>query len=261
MLKDNLHTEKAVLELNLDGIPSRVVVDATELATVHLPVLHDLERQWHKRRGRLVVFLSGPPGSGKTTLAGIWEQLARQGRIAVPVQALSMDGFHYPNQVLDSQQINLEGTQMPLRRIKGRPETFDLPSIRQLLHSMKAEEQVLCPRYDRMLHDPIPGDIPVISEGIVIVEGLYMLLDLPGWKELRTTADYGIFIECPEDMLRADLLDRKHSRGWSLEDAAAHYDLVDHYTWRLTMRHRQRTDVLIRIGPGRRMEIVPGAHE
>jgi pantothenate kinase len=172
-----------------------------------------------------------------------------------------MDGFHYPNQVLDSQRITIDGVPMPLRRIKGRPETFDLPSIRQSLRAMKAGQQVRWPRYDRTLHDPIPGAIPVLAEGIVIVEGLYMLLDLPGWRELRAEADWGVFVECPADVSRADLLARKRHQGRSDEEAAAHYSLVDHYTWQLTMRHRQGINVLIRIGPGRRPEIVPVTHE
>ena len=203
--------------MNLDGKISRLTVDAAELETVHLPILRGLERQWNKNRGRFIVFLSGPPGSGKTTLAALWEQLARQGCIDAPVQALSMDGFHYPNSFLDSQRTTVDGVQMPLRRIKGRPESFDLPSIRRLLHSMKAGETVHWPRYDRNLHDPVPDAIPVLAEGIIIIEGLYMLLDLPGWKELRSEADRGIFVECEADVSRADLLRRKRQQGRSEE--------------------------------------------
>ena len=248
----------AEIELNLDGHEARVAVDAEELETVHLPVLRDFERRWRERRGRFVVFLSGAPGSGKTTLAGLWEWLGRQGRIEPQVQALPVDGFHLPNRVLDSQRITIDGEEMPLRRIKGRPETFDLTSLRETLRAIKAGEEVRWPRYDRTIHDPVPGATCVPAEGILIVEGLYMLLDQPGWRELREMADRGVFVECPAEVLQADLLARKCRQGRSLEEAKAHYELVDRYTLELTMRYRQGADVIIRVGPGRRMELVTG---
>jgi putative kinase len=248
-------TEPTVIELELDGHRSQFAMHAAELETVHLPLLRDLERYWRERRNRFIVFLSGPPGSGKSSLAGLWEQLARQGRIAVPVQPLPMDGFHYPNQVLDSQHIRIDGVEMPLRRIKGRPESFDLQSLRQSLQAMKAGESVSWPRYDRTLHDPLPGAIAVLAEGILVVEGLYLLLDSPGWRELRALADYGIFVECPEEVLRPDLVARKQRQGRSYEDAAAHYELVDHYTWNLTIRQRHGVDTIIRSGSGRRLDL------
>jgi hypothetical protein len=83
-------------------------------------------------------------------------------------------------------------------------------------------------------------------------------LDSPGWRELRAEADCGVFLDCPEDTLRADLLGRKQRQGRTYEDAAAHYDLVDHYTWQLTVQRRQGVDVLIRVGKGRRLELVAG---
>jgi len=250
------------LEINRDEQQARVTVDAVELETVHLPVLHDLEKRWRARRGRLVVLLGGPPGSGKTTLAGVWERLAERGLIGLPVQSLPMDGFHYPNRVLDAQRITIDGVEMPLRHVKGRPETFDLPMLRQSLHALKAGQPVFWPAYDRTVHDPVPGVIPVPAEGILVVEGMYVLLDAPGWRDLRAQSDYGVFLECSEEMLRADLLSRKCRQGRSYPDAAAHYDLVDHYSWQLTAQFRHGIDALIRVGPGRRLELAAvNAHQ
>lgn len=244
-----------VFELNLDGHPARVTISDAELEAVHLPLLHRWASQWRRSGGRFVVFLAGPPGAGKTALAGLWEQLARQASIAVSLQRLSMDGFHYPNRVLDSRSIHVDGVEIPLRRLKGRPESFDLPALRQSLDAIRAGEAVRWPRYDRTLHDPVPDAIAVLREGVLVVEGLYLLLDQPGWDQLRTRADYGVFLDCPEDLLRDDVVARKQRQGRSFEDAAAHWDLVDHYTWETTARHRRGVDTVIRLVPGRRYEI------
>jgi pantothenate kinase len=243
-------------DLHIDGRPARVGVDAEELDTVHLPLLRGWARHWQKRRGRWIVFLAGPPGAGKTYVAGLWEHLAQQGRIAVPVQSLPMDGFHYPNRVLDATPAILDGVEMLLRRIKGRPETFDVASLRRSLVEMRSGKAVRWPHYDRVAHDPIPDAIPVLDAGILVVEGMYLLVDVPPWDTLRAQADFGVFVECPEALTRPGLVDRKHRQGRTREDAAAHYELVDHYAWQLLAEHRHGADAVLRVGPGRRLDCV-----
>jgi pantothenate kinase len=144
---------------------------------------------------------------------------------------------------------------MPLRRIKGRPESYDLPALRRSLGAIRSGEHPLWPRYDRTLHDPVPDAIPVLPEGIVVVEGLYLLLERPGWDRLRADADHGVFLECPEELLRDAVVARKQRQGRTFEDATAHWDLVDHYAWQIISRHRHGVDAVIRLGPERRHEV------
>lgn len=247
-----------ILDVNIDGHRLMASVGSVEMNTVHLVLLRDWERKWRQRGGRYVVFLAGPAGAGKTILAALWEQFSQQGKIAVPVQSLPMDGFHYPNHVLDSKSIIIDGNEMPLRRVKGRPETFDLPALHRALVAIGGGGKVSWPRYDRTAHDPIPDATNVLDAGILVVEGLFMLLDLPAWRELRSEADYGVFLECSEDVLRADLVARKHRQGRSYDDSEAHYNLVDHYVWQLTAQHLHGVNAVIRVGPGRCLELAAG---
>ena len=72
---------------------------ASDLDETHLPLLRPMGTgAWRQERGRLIILLAGPSGAGKSVLAGLWEQLASQGRIDVSLQSLPMDGFHYPKQ-------------------------------------------------------------------------------------------------------------------------------------------------------------------
>ena len=99
--------------------------------------------------------------------------------------------------------------------------------------------------------DAVPDAIPVAADGILVVEGNYLLLDEPGWRELRVFADLGVFVECPEETLRTDVLIRHRRGGRSEDDAVRHYEFNDRPNWRRVMEHRQGVDLLLRVMPGR----------
>ena len=167
--------------LDLAGFRTCISVARRELEGLHLPLLAELGSRL-KRSDRIIVLLAGPPGSGKMTLAALWEELGR----SVPVQALPMDGFHLPNVELDTRTTVWDGVTVPLRRIKGSLETFDLPALLTDLGGLRRGEVLKWPRYDRTLHDPVPGALEVGERGALIVEGNYLLLDEPGWRDLRS---------------------------------------------------------------------------
>jgi hypothetical protein len=158
-----------------------------------------------------------------------------------------MDGFHRPNAYLDSTQVERDGCSVPLRAIKGEPLSFDLGLLQGGLRRLKAGSALRWPAYDRRLHDPVEGAIEVPLSGVCVVEGNYLLLDEPGWRDLAALADFKIFLDCPEPVLRADKIARLVRGGRSCSSALSHYASVDRLNLERICRHRMPADITLRV--------------
>ncbi|MEM9270660.1 MAG: nucleoside/nucleotide kinase family protein [Pseudomonadota bacterium] len=149
---------------------------------------------------RIFVGLAGAPASGKSTTAHVLkDRLEAQGLSAAVVQ---MDGFHYDDWVLEAQG---------LRARKGAPETFDVDGFAAILKRLRtsAERDVAVPVFDRSIEIARAGAaiIPAQTQ-ILIVEGNYVLLDQPGWREMADQLDLTVMLDVPEATLTARLLER-----------------------------------------------------
>lgn len=166
---------------------------------------------------RVLIGIAGAPGSGKSTLATslvelLNGRLAAQGESAVVVP---MDGFHLDNNVLD-----IHGT----RDGKGSPRTFDVAGFVSLLSrlSEKSEQSVYVPVFDRTA-DMTRNAAQEITEqhSIAVVEGNYLLLDRPVWREITAMLDCSMMLEVPISTLETRLIQRWVDHGHSLEEARA----------------------------------------
>jgi pantothenate kinase len=195
--------------------------------------------------GAVVVGIAGVPGAGKTTLA---EQLIsllnrnepepeRQRYAHVP-----MDGFHLADQEL---------ARLGLLDRKGAPETFDAHGYAALLERLRGprEAVVYAPGFERTLEQPIAGMLPVYpSARTVLTEGNYLLLDQPGWREVRSKCAEVWYCE-QEDGLRIERLIRRHvSFGKSRSAAETWVERVDEPNARLIETTKARADLLIQGG-------------
>ena len=162
---------------------------------------------------RRMIALVGGPASGKSTLAGELETLLPHACV-VP-----MDGFHLDNAVLDAQ-----GS----RDRKGAPHTFDAAGFVHLMDRIKREESVAFPKFDRTLDKSIAGaDVLEADTETVIVEGNYLLLDQPIWRDLSRVWDVSVALNVPRDVLEARLVARWESYGYSRDAAVAKAQLND----------------------------------
>ena len=201
----------------IDGLDRPLSVTFEELKQAYLPLAEQLWCQQRALGRRLLVGISGLPGSGKSvtaaTLARVLDILGQKhGDQAIH---LSLDGFHRPNAWLETHVgPDHEGHLVILRRIKGAPPTFDAEAAIQRLARVRAgEETVPFPVYSRTLHDPIPDAIAVTAKHQVIVfEGNYLFLDLPPWPALRALFDVRLFVETPAPA-RINNLRARHLRG------------------------------------------------
>ena len=241
------HGDNISLSLNLAGEETELAFNQEEIEYLHIPLIKEMALRQKTIGGRMIVFLAGPPGSGKTALAALWEDLTKQGVIDVPLQPLPMDGFHYSNDFLDKKKIIVNGRELPLRKIKGSPETFNLNEIKSRLSHVRSGKPSYWPLYDRQRHNPITDAISVIDNGIIVLEGNYLLLDKTGWRELHRYADKLIFINGPESIMRKNVVKRHQRGGLSLEESIIRYNLVDHQNYKLVNTNLKEVNTILQI--------------
>ncbi|WP_226780931.1 nucleoside/nucleotide kinase family protein [Oceaniglobus trochenteri] len=161
--------------------------------------------------GRHLIAVAGAPASGKSTLAErMAHDLTRLGR---PACMVPMDGFHLDNAILDARGH---------RPRKGAPHTFDARGFARMLDDMKSGGTVYYPLFDRA------RDLSVACAGVVgndtelvVVEGNYLLYDHPDWRDLAALWSLSVWLDVPQDTLRARLMQRWREQGLDGETAFA----------------------------------------
>ena len=182
---------------------------------IFLPLLKRLSAlQWEKGK-RIIVFLAAPPAAGKSTLCCYLEKLSREYEGLTPVQCAGLDGFHYPQAYLDSHSVYHSGEIIPLSRIKGAPESFDVKALAAKIEAARTGDACF-PVYDRRLHDVVPDALP-LTEKIIIIEGNWLLLNEKPWNELQ--CDYSIFLASGGEENLERIVQRKIMGGYSEETA------------------------------------------
>jgi pantothenate kinase len=112
-----------------------------------------------------------------------------------------------------------------LSDIKGAPETFDVASLARHLAAC-ADEDVVWPTYDRRVHDVVPGTHPLTAD-LALVEGNWLLLDEPGWRDLAAHAQYVVLVTADPELLHERLVERKVRGGLTPAEAEAFYESSD----------------------------------
>ena len=212
-------------DMTVNGLLQKIRYNADTVEGLFLPLLRRLTEMRRAAARRILVFLAAPPATGKSTLLLFLAQLTQEHEEFTRVQALGMDGFHHPNRYLETHSILRDGVEIPLKSIKGAPETFDAAALAEKLAAAK-EGAAPFPVYDRRIHDVVP-DALIADAPILLIEGNWLLLDEEPWRNLHALADYTLRIDVPPALLRDRLIARKVQGGLSEAEASAFYETSD----------------------------------
>lgn len=236
--------------LDVAGHEIEATTTPAELWRFYLPMCQALAGLAERAGRRVLAGIAGSGASGKSVFAALLCETLNvvfadtKARAAV----CPMDGFHYPNAYLDSHfTTDEEGHRVPLRTLKGAPQTFDAEAFVRCVCKLREEPSVTVPRYDRALHDPVPAGIRVGPDhAVVLVEGNYLLLDEAPWAAIGDMLDLAAFVSLPFDVVRKAMVQRHVLGGRSEEDAVRHFERVDRRNYEICTATAGRADLVVR---------------
>ncbi|GAB7350605.1 hypothetical protein MBLNU459_g1173t1 [Dothideomycetes sp. NU459] len=218
-------------------------------------------RQRAKPGKRYLVAIAGAPGSGKTTIAAALAHTLRSllqqqpPSTARAVVTVPMDGFHLPRAALDAMPNRAEAYER-----RGAPWTFDAAAALALVRRLaawaaassprddEAEESIYAPGFDHAAKDPAADAVEVPADAaVVILEGLYLLLDEPGWADIGPLVDLRILVTVELDEARRRVARRHVEAGIepTLEDALRRVDANDRLNAQLIYSRSTAADLVI----------------
>ena len=167
-----------------------------------------------KDQDMVSIAISGPPGSGKSTIGDKLQKIIGPKSCLIP-----MDGFHLDNTILDNRG---------LLSVKGSPETFDLRNFSILIDKLKLKQTQSFPTFDRDA-DAVIADGGNVGNhvSILIFEGNYLLFDEEGWAELAYKWDSAIWLDVSLDVIEDRLIKRWIDQGFTKNKALERFKFND----------------------------------
>ncbi|EAU34627.1 conserved hypothetical protein [Aspergillus terreus NIH2624] len=177
---------------------------------------------------RLLVAVSGIPGSGKTSLAKnmasrinklYMTHAAGQPPIAT---AVPMDGYHFTRAQLAEMP---DPVYAAARR--GAAFTFDGEKFLKLVQALRepltaATPSLYAPSFDHEVKDPVDGDITIpASCRVIFFEGNYLSLDKEPWNRAAALMDELWFVDVDFEVARRRLVRRHVKAGIAKDEAEA----------------------------------------
>ncbi|WP_249029028.1 nucleoside/nucleotide kinase family protein [Tannockella kyphosi] len=220
------------LTVNINGFEVNAKYEKEDIEKTFYPLIEFLIRLQEEKGRRIIVFLAGPPGIGKSTFVACMEMLASEKYQYDDMLGIGIDGFHYYNDYLIEHN---------LKQVKGSIQTFHKEKLVKLVKQM-ASKDIFWPIYDRNLHNPVEDAIK-IDKHIIILEGNY--LAHPQWVDLKEYCDFSIFLRTSTELVKERLIQRKITGGLSEVQANEFYHQSDKRNVEEVLQHSNKTDIEI----------------
>lgn len=196
--------------------------------------LQRLEGLVSRRPGRILIALAGVPGSGKSTFAANLQEAAALHPGLPELTCLGMDGFHYTRAHLATLP---DPEAARLRR--GAPWTFDAAGLAARLEALREGYQrtsVPWPRFRHGVGDPEEGPAVPPNSRLILVEGLYLMLDTDGWEQVTCQFHEHWFLDTPLE-LALERVTQRHMASWNLtrEEAEARVQRNDRHNAQIVL--------------------------